>query len=91
MSAVRSQFAPDVVPVRKGDRVIVHLTNIEQAPDATHGFAVPDKDINISIDAGETVTVEFVADTEGSYAFYCTEFCSALHLEMQGWIIVEGQ
>ena len=89
MSAVRSQFAPDVVPIRKGDRVIIHLTNIEQTADATHGFSVPDMDIMVSVDPGETTTIEFVADTEGSYSFYCAEFCSALHLEMQGWLIVE--
>lgn len=89
MSAVRSQFNPDIIPAKKGDKVIVHLTNIEQTPDATHGFAIPSKDINISIDAGETTTVEFIADTPGAYSFYCTEFCSALHLEMQGWLLVE--
>jgi nitrous-oxide reductase len=33
--------------------------------------------------------VEFVVDKPGTYSFYCTEFCSALHLEMQGWLIVE--
>jgi len=91
MSVVRSQYAPDVVPVKQGDHVIIHLTNIEQTPDATHGFAIPSKDVMVSIDAGETVTVEFDADTAGSFAFYCTEFCSALHLEMQGWLIVEQQ
>jgi nitrous-oxide reductase len=90
MSVVRSQFNPDVIPAKKGDRVIIHLTNVEQTPDATHGFAVPTRNINVSLDAGETTTVEFVADTPGSYSFYCTEFCSALHLEMQGWIVVEG-
>jgi nitrous-oxide reductase len=90
MSVVRSQFNPDVIPVKKGDRVVLHLTNIEQTPDATHGFAIPTKNINVSLDAGEATTVEFVADTPGSYSFYCTEFCSALHLEMQGWIVVEG-
>lgn len=89
MSVVRSQYNPDIIPARKGDKVIVHLTNIEQTPDATHGFAIPSKDINISIDAGETTTVEFIADTAGAYGFYCTEFCSALHLEMQGWLLVE--
>jgi nitrous-oxide reductase len=89
MTAVRSQYAPDVVPVKLGDHVIIHLTNIEQALDATHGFAIPGKDIMVSIDAGETTTIEFDADTPGSFSFYCSEFCSALHLEMQGWLIVE--
>jgi nitrous-oxide reductase len=89
MSVVRSQFNPDVVKAKLGDRVIVHLSNVEQTPDATHGFGMPSKNINVSLDAGETTTVEFVADTPGSFAFYCTEFCSALHLEMQGWLVVE--
>ena len=72
-----------------GDKVIVHLTNSEQTEDATHGFAVPTKNVMVSLDPGETTTVEFVADRAGTYSFYCTEFCSALHLEMQGWLIVE--
>jgi len=90
MSVIRSQFNPDVIAAKKGDKVIIHLSNVEQTPDATHGFAVPTKNVNVSLDAGETTTVEFVVDTPGSYSFYCTEFCSALHLEMQGWIVVEG-
>jgi nitrous-oxide reductase len=91
MSAVRSQFNPDIIPTKVGNKVIVHLTNVEQTADATHGFSVPDKNIMVSIDPGETTTIEFVADTPGSYSFYCTEFCSALHLEMQGWLVVEGE
>jgi nitrous-oxide reductase len=89
MSVVRSHFTPDIVQAKVGDRVIVHLTNVEQTPDATHGFAVPTKNVMVSLDPGETTTVEFVADKPGSFSFYCTEFCSALHLEMQGWLIVE--
>ena len=79
-----------IIPVKRGDHVIVHLTNIEQTPDATHGFSIPEMNVMVSLDAGETTTVEFDADTPGSFSFYCTEFCSALHLEMQGWLIVEG-
>jgi nitrous-oxide reductase len=89
MSVVRSQFRPDIVTAKAGDRIIVHLTNIEQTPDATHGFAVPGQNVMVSLDPGETTTVEFVVERPGSYSFYCTEFCSALHLEMQGWLIVE--
>ena len=89
MNVVRSHFTPDIVSAKVGDKVIVHLTNVEQTPDATHGFAVPMKNVMVSLDPGETTTVEFVADKPGSFSFYCTEFCSALHLEMQGWLIVE--
>ncbi|MEO8323835.1 MAG: cupredoxin domain-containing protein, partial [Actinomycetota bacterium] len=89
MSAMRSHFTPDVVRAKKGDQVHFHVTNIETAPDATHGFAIPGYNKQISLDPGETVTVNFKATRSGSFAFYCTEFCSALHLEMQGWLLVE--
>src|SRR5262245_62453374 len=55
------------------DKIIVHLTNVEQTPDATHGFAVPMKNVMVSLDPGETTTVEFTVDKPGSYSFYCTE------------------
>ena len=89
MSAVRSHFAPDIVRVKEGDTVIMHVTNIEQTKDATHGFAIADYNIQASLEPGETVNFEFVADKPGAYNFYCTEFCSALHLEMSGWLLVE--
>jgi nitrous-oxide reductase len=89
-SVRRSSFRPDVVRAKKGDKVIFHLTNTEETPDATHGFAIPRYNINISIDPGETINTEFVADEVGAFAFYCTEFCSALHLEMQGWLLVSA-
>ena len=89
MNVVRSHFTPDIVTAKVGDQIIVHLTNAEQTPDATHGFAVPTKNVMVSLDPGETTTVQFIADKPGTYSFYCTEFCSALHLEMQGWLIVD--
>jgi nitrous-oxide reductase len=89
MSAVRSHFAPDIVRVKEGDTVIMHITNIEQTKDATHGFAIADYNIQASLEPGETVNFEFVASKPGAYNFYCTEFCSALHLEMAGWLLVE--
>ncbi len=33
--------------------------------------------------------MEFVASQDGVFPFYCTEFCSALHLEMAGYFLVE--
>ena len=90
MLAVRSYFAPDVIRVNKGDEVVVHVTNIEQTRDELHGFAINNYDINLVIDPGETKTVTFTADKSGVFAFYCTNFCSALHQEMQGYFLVKG-
>ncbi len=89
MTAVRSHFNPEHVVVREGDTVRWHITNIETAKDATHGFAIPLWNINVSLEPGEYQTIEFVADRPGTYSFYCSEFCSALHLEMMGYLLVE--
>ncbi len=87
-SVKRSSFKPDIIRAKLGDKILLHLTNVETAPDATHGFAIPRYNIECSLDAGEVTNVEFTADVKGTFAFYCTEFCSALHLEMQGWLLV---
>jgi nitrous-oxide reductase len=75
--------------VTQGDTVKVHITNIEQTRDATHGFAISQYNIQASLEPGETANFEFVANHAGAFNFYCTEFCSALHLEMAGWLLVE--
>jgi nitrous-oxide reductase len=89
MSVLRSHFTPDYVKAKVGDRVSLHLTNVEQTPDATHGFAIPQYNVEVSLDPGEVVTVDMDVDRAGNFAMYCSEFCSALHLEMQGWLEVE--
>ncbi|MFA5889966.1 MAG: Sec-dependent nitrous-oxide reductase [Actinomycetota bacterium] len=89
MTAQRSHYTPDIIRVKKGDDVTLHITNIEQTRDATHGFAIPSYNKQASLDPGEVVTIKFKATRSGSFAYYCTEFCSALHLEMQGWLLVE--
>jgi nitrous-oxide reductase len=85
----RSRITPDVVEVNEGDEITWHITNIEKAKDATHGFVIGGQDISLSLEPGETETIRFVADTPGVYPYYCTEFCSALHLEMAGYFLVK--
>jgi len=89
MTSVRSHFTPDNIEVAAGSEVTWNITNIEMAEDATHGFALPGQNINLSIEPGETTTITFTADTPGVYPYYCTEFCSALHLEMMGYFLIK--
>lgn len=86
--AVRSTLEPTKIEVNQGDTVTIHITNIEQTTDELHGFGLLEYNLNVVIDPGETKTIEFVADKPGVYAYYCTNFCSALHQEMQGYLIV---
>jgi nitrous-oxide reductase len=74
-----------------GDTVYFHVTNIEQDWDILHGFAVLGaENSELILNPGETRTMKWVPKTPGIYPFYCTDFCSALHQEMQGYVRVSA-
>lgn len=86
---VRSHINPEHIEVNKGDEVTIYLTNLERAQDETHGFAVDMYNVHASVEPGKTSSVTFKANEEGVFPYYCTEFCSALHLEMMGYLLVK--
>jgi nitrous-oxide reductase len=86
---LRSHYTPDIIRVKEGDKVVFNWTNVETARDSTHGFGLHGYNVNLSIDPGATERAEIVASKPGAYPFYCTEFCSALHMEFTGWLLVE--
>ncbi len=86
---VRSHINPERITVNKGDEVTMYLTNLERAQDEAHGFTVDHYNIHASLEPGKTSSVKFIADMEGVFPYYCTEFCSALHLEMMGYLMVK--
>ncbi len=92
MTAIRSHFSPDNIEgVLVGDTVLFHLTNLEQDWDVPHGFAVMGaQNGELLVMPGETRTLRWVARKAGIYPFYCTDFCSALHQEMQGYVRVSA-
>jgi nitrous-oxide reductase len=89
MTLIRSHFEPERVELREGDNVTWNLTNLETARDATHAFNIAGYNINGSLEPGETSTFKFTANHPGVFSYYCMEFCSALHLEMTGYMTVE--
>lgn len=90
MTSIRSHFAPDNIEgVKLGDEVYFHVTNLEQDWDVPHGFAIKGAaNAELLIMPGETTTLKWVPDKVGMFPMYCTDFCSALHQEMQGYIRV---
>lgn len=90
MTMIRSHFAPDNIEgIKVGDNVYFHVTNLEQDWDIPHGFAVrraPNAELLIM--PGETQTYYWKPTETGIVPFYCTDFCSALHQEMQGYVRV---
>jgi nitrous-oxide reductase len=89
MTAVRSHFVPDRIEVNEGDTVNLHITSLEQAEDVTHGFTINMYNVDLSLEPGKHENVTFKADRSGVFPMYCTEFCSALHLEMAGYFLVK--
>ena len=90
MTAIRSHLTPDNIEgVRVGDDVYFHVTNLEQDWDVPHGFAIKGaNNAEILIMPGETQTLKWTAKEPGVVPFYCTDFCSALHQEMSGYLRV---
>jgi nitrous-oxide reductase len=90
MTSIRSHFAPDNIEgIKVGDQVFFHVTNLEQDWDVPHGFAIKGAlNAELLLMPGETQTLKWVPDHVGIFPMYCTDFCSALHQEMQGYIRV---
>ncbi len=90
MTAIRSHLAPDNIEgVFVGDDVYFHMTNLEQDWDVPHGFAVKGANTaELLVMPGETNTLKWTPDRPGMFPYYCTDFCSALHQEMQGYLRV---
>jgi len=86
---IRSHITPEIVEVNEGDVVTFHLTNLERAEDETHGFTIDTYGKHGSFEPGKTASLTFVADRPGVFPYYCTEFCSALHLEMEGILLIK--
>lgn len=88
-TVVRSHINPEHITVNKGDNVTMYVSNLERAQDETHGLTIDHYNVHTSLEPGETTQIDFVADIEGVFPYYCTEFCSALHIEMMGYLLVK--
>ncbi len=90
LTAIRSHFNPDNIEgINVGDNVYFHVTNLEQDWDIPHGFAVlGNNNSELLIMPGQTKTLLWQPKKVGIFPFYCTDFCSALHQEMQGYVRV---
>lgn len=90
MSMIRSHFNPDNIEgIKVGDKVYFHVTNLEQDYDVPHGISMIGANTSeLLIMPGQTETFVWEPKQAGVWPFYCTDFCSALHQEMQGYVRV---
>jgi cytochrome c oxidase subunit 2 len=87
MTAKKYEFNPNVITVKKGERVKLIIT----ALDRDHGFKLEAFGINQKLKKGDPTTIEFTADKAGTFPFQCSEFCGLGHRKMKGKLVVEEQ
>ena len=68
-----------------GDTVKLTINSI----DVTHGFAISEFGVNVTLPRGKTKTVEFVASLAGTYKMFCSVVCGSGHSSMKGTLIVQ--
>ncbi|KKL76819.1 hypothetical protein LCGC14_2041060, partial [marine sediment metagenome] len=79
------KFKPAGLELNRGEKVLFRLTSM----DVTHTFYVPDLNIGpVEVKGGTVYEVPFIADTIGSFRYYCTTICGDCHYYMQGEILV---
>lgn len=85
MTAKKYEFEPSTITVNQGDLVKISI----QSTDVTHGFSLPEFNINERLEPNQDVNIEFIADKTGEFIFFCSVFCGSGHGEMKGALIVE--
>jgi plastocyanin len=85
LSAENFAFSQTEIRVKKGETVRVTLTNNE----GMHDFVIDEFDTRTKVlQAGQSETVEFVADQVGTFEYYCS-VGQHRQMGMKGSLIVE--
>ena len=85
MTAKNYEYDPGVITVKEGE----HVKLIVTALDHDHGIKIDAFHIDQVLKKGEPTTIEFTADSSGTFEFQCSRFCGLGHKGMKGELIVE--
>jgi cytochrome c oxidase subunit II len=102
VSAKKYEYSPAPLHIKRGRRVRLKVTatdhdhgfKIAAFPDggaagATPGLVFASAQDCWQLKKGETTTIEFMAQTEGTYTFRCCHTCGLGHRGMKGQIVVD--
>ncbi len=84
MTVTNFTFEPAQITVKRGEKITLQVTGVE----GTHGLAIPDLGVNVSVAPGQTVTIEIPTTKAGTFAFFCSIPCGSGHRDMRGSIVI---
>lgn len=85
VTAKQFEFSPNPIRVKLGETVQLNITST----DVTHGFSLPEFNIDEVLQPGKTASVTFQATRTGEFPFACSVACGVGHAGMRGKLIVE--
>jgi cytochrome c oxidase subunit II len=86
ITAKKYEYDSEVITVNQNERIKLVIT----ALDHDHGFKVDAFHIDRLLKKGEPTTIEFTADTAGTFPFQCSHFCGLGHKGMKGELVLEA-
>jgi len=102
MTARKYKFTPSPIHVKKGTKVELRITatdhnhgfKINVYPDGADTKGAPGLVFTSprgcwKLRKGQVTTIDFIAETPGSYPFKCCVFCGFGHMGMKGELIVD--
>ena len=96
-NVVARSWVFDITPaqfvVNRGDSVTITVTASDNGTFGTgHGFAIERYSENLNfVRLGQTLTLQFIADTIGQFTYFCTQSCGDGHTTMFGtFTVVQG-
>lgn len=84
MTSTDWSFNPLTISAKKGEKVIVRLTN----KDGIHSFGAMELGLNVRINPGETKDIVIPTDKAGTFEFKCLVPCGPGHRDMKGTIVI---
>lgn len=102
VTAKKYEFSPSPIRVKAGTKVQIKITAVDHdhgfsvatVPEASKkgdkpGLILSSPQECVQLKKGQTTTVEFTAQTPGTYPFHCCHVCGIHHKRMKSEIIVE--
>lgn len=85
ITAKQFSFTPDVITLKLNENVRFRITS----EDVTHGFSLPEFNINEVIEPGKETVVDFHSSKKGRFTFLCSVQCGTGHSGMRGSIVIK--